>query len=89
MGIAYLGRLVMDPVRQGWGRWPAQVAWSCFWILADFSIAAILFKLTLMTFNRKMGRTPEHGMKRPATPKVGPTALAVTTKGSRTPVTAA
>ncbi len=71
MGAGYTGVLVIERPGQQAMMWRSHVAWSTFWILANFTVAAVLFKLTLMGFNRKLGRIPDEGIAKPPTPEVG------------------
>ena len=74
LGPAYTSAMIDTPaqnldMRQGW---EPQLAWCLFWVLAYATASAVLLKLTLGTFDRKLGRTPEGGLRRkraPALPK--------------------
>jgi ABC-type transport system involved in multi-copper enzyme maturation permease subunit len=73
MGIGFTGAAMASMDRRMSGptdRWPPQIAWVCFWILAYSSAAALLLMLELSRFNRKLGRTPEEGMRQLPTPAI-------------------
>jgi ABC-type Na+ efflux pump permease subunit len=41
-------------------QWPPVARWVTFWILFDATLAVVLFKIALLTFNRCLGRVDDH-----------------------------
>jgi ABC-type transport system involved in multi-copper enzyme maturation permease subunit len=69
MGVAVTGSAMLNrnmPVMVD--RYRPQVAWATFWVLFFLTVAALLLKLELSRFNRKLGRTPDEGMRQRPTP---------------------
>jgi hypothetical protein len=70
MGVGFTGASMDRRMSGPADRWPPQIAWATFWILAYTSAAALLLMLELSRFNRKLGRTPDEGMPQPPTPSL-------------------
>ncbi|MDB5353170.1 MAG: ABC-type transport system involved in multi-copper enzyme maturation, permease component [Planctomycetota bacterium] len=70
MGAAYTSQQIIEYYSPSERRWATQCAWAFFWILAYFTVASLLLKFTLATFNRKLGRIPEEGAVQARTPPV-------------------
>jgi hypothetical protein len=69
VGVAMTGILVSEMNGPGMvDRWWPQFAWATFWMLFFLTVAALLLKLELSRFNRKLGRTPDEGMPRRPVP---------------------
>ncbi len=70
LGPAYLSAMIVSPGNNADlnSRWEPELAWCLFWTLAYLTAAAILLKLTLLSFDRKLGRTPEGGLRRKVAP---------------------
>ena len=63
MGVAMTGLTLLERrMPRQFNRSGAQIAWVTFWVLFFLTTAALLLKLELSRFNRKLGRTPDEGM---------------------------
>ncbi len=72
MGLAYTSSMILGDNDHQIRAWKHQLPWATFWMLAYFSVAAILYLLTLATFNRCLGRMPAEDSEDDAGPATKP-----------------